>query len=153
MDTISFVQLKQVVVDEARFDGVQLTSTSTVAEFSRDYIGDNDRETLIVIGINTKSLVNFISVVSIGSLNATIATPREIFKTAIIRNCSRIVLAHNHPSYDISPSEADIAFTNRIQQAGELLGIELLDHLIVSPTNHFSFLAEGLLSNGGMQHG
>lgn len=79
---------------------VQLTSTTAVAEFARDFIGDNDRETLIVIGINTKSAINFISIASIGSLNATVATPREIFKTAIIRNCSRIILAHNHPSYN-----------------------------------------------------
>ena len=78
---------------------VQLTYTTAVAEFARDFIGDNDRETLIVIGINTKSAINLTSIASIGSLNATVATPREIFKTAIIRNCSRIILAHNHPSY------------------------------------------------------
>lgn len=131
---------------------VQLTYTTAVAEFARDFIGDNDRETLIVIGINTKSAINFISIASIGSLNATVATPREIFKTAIIRNCSRIILAHNHPSYDISPSQADIDFTNRIEKAGELVGIELLDHVIVSPTNHFSFLANDFLNNGGISH-
>ena len=69
MNTISFVQLKQVVISETQFDSVQLTSTTAVAEFARDYIGDNDRETLIVIGINTKSAINFISIASIGSLN------------------------------------------------------------------------------------
>lgn len=153
MEYVPVIQLKQEVVSTLGVECKAMTSTSAVAEFAREYIGDNDRETLIVIGINTKSSVNFISVVSVGSLNATIATPREIFKTAMIRNCSRIVLAHNHPSYDVAPSQADIEFTRRIEKSGDLVGIELLDHVIVSPTDHYSFLAEGLLNHGGMLNG
>lgn len=150
MDTISFVKLKQVVVADAQFEDKMMTSTGAVANFARDYIGSNDRETLIVIGVNTKSAINFISTVSVGSLNSTIGTPREIFKTAILSNCARLFLAHNHPSYDLTPSETDIDFTRRIQKAGALLGIELVDHLIVTPTDYFSFLGEGYLDNGGI---
>ncbi|MBG9988276.1 JAB domain-containing protein [Aerococcaceae bacterium DSM 111176] len=150
MDTISVVELKQIVVGETLFEDKKMSSTGTVANFSREYIGNNDRETLIVIGVNTKSGINFISTVSVGSLNSTIATPREIFKNAILSNCARIFLAHNHPSYDLTPSETDIHFTMRIQKAGALLGIELVDHLIVTPTDYFSFLGEGYLDNGGV---
>lgn len=150
MDTISFVKLRQVVVREAEFEDRTMSSTGAVANFARDYIGSNDRETLIIIGVNTKSSINFISTVSVGSLNATVATPREVFKSAILANCARLFIAHNHPSYDLTPSETDIDFTRRIQRAGELLGIELVDHLIVTPTDYFSFLGEGYLDNGGL---
>jgi len=150
METVSFVKLKQIVVAEPEFEGLTLDSTGTVANFARDYIGSNDRETLIVVGVNTKSAINFISTVSVGSLNSTIATPREIFKHAILSNCARLFIAHNHPSYDTTPSKSDFDFTRRIQQAGVLLGIELVDHLIVTPTDYFSFLGEGFLDNGGI---
>lgn len=150
MNTISFVKLKQIVDTEPKFEGINLNSTGAVANFARDYIGSNDRETLIVIGVNTKSAINFISTVSVGSLNSTIATPREVFKHAILSNCARLFIAHNHPSYDPTPSKSDCEFTRRIQQAGLLLGIELVDHLIVTPTEYFSFLGEGYLDKRGV---
>lgn len=149
MGTISFVQLKQVVVIEPEFEEVTLNSTGTGATFALDYIGSNERETLIVIGVNTKSAINFISTVSVESLNSTIATPREIFKNAILTNCARLFIAHNHPSYDTTPSKSDFNLNRRIQHAGTLLGIEPVDHLIVTPTDYFSFLGEGFLHNGG----
>ncbi|UUX33271.1 JAB domain-containing protein [Fundicoccus culcitae] len=152
METVSYVELKQVIVDQIEYGDVRLASTDEVSNFTRDFIGSNDRETLIVIGVNTKSAINFISTVSVGSLNATIATPREVFKNAILSNSARLFLAHNHPSYDVTPSETDIYFTRVIQKCGELLGIELVDHLIVSPTEYFSFLKEGYLNKGGVIH-
>lgn len=141
MDTVSFVQLKQVVA-ELQFEDLRLSSASNVANFAQEYFGNNDRETLVVIGVSTKSAINFISTFSIGSLNATIATPCGTFKTAIIINTARIFFSHNHPSYDITPSEA-----------GDLLGIELIDRLIVSLTAYFSFLSEGLLEERSMSCG
>lgn len=152
METVSFVELKQVIVNQIEYEDVRLTSSDAVSNFARNFIGSNDRETLIVIGVSTKSTINFISTVSVGSLNATVATPREVFKNAILSNSARLFLAHNHPSYDVSPSDTDIDFTRVIQKCGELLGIELVDHLIVSPTNYFSFLKEGYLHKRGLIH-
>jgi len=69
--------------------------------------------------------------------------PREIFKASILSNCARLIIAHNHPSGDPTPSNADFSFTNRIVEAGELVGIEIVDHVIVSPTEYYSFAEKG----------
>ncbi|UJF15961.1 JAB domain-containing protein [Jeotgalibaca sp. MA1X17-3] len=151
MNYIPVIQLKQEIVQEVpiKIDDITMSSTSVAADFAREFIGGSDREVVIVIGLSTKSKINFISTIAIGSLNAATVTPRETFKCAIISNCARIIIAHNHPSYDTTPSQSDIQFTKRIEEAGDLVGIELLDHIIVSPTNYFSFRADGYLGNGG----
>lgn len=83
--------------------------------------------------------------ISIGHLNASIVHPREMFKEAIRRSSAAVILVHNHPSGDLTPSQEDIATTERLKQAGELLGIEVLDHLIVGDNRYFSFREQGLL--------
>ena len=88
------------------------------------------------LGINT---------VSIGSLSTSIVHPREVFKAAILMGAANIILAHNHPSGDPSPSKEDIEITQRLAKAGEILGIEVLDHLILTPSGHISFKDKGLL--------
>ena len=94
---------------------------------------------------NTKNQINAIHRVFTGSLNASVAHPREIFRSAILNNGARIILYHNHPSSDLTPSEADLGFTRRMTEAGEVLGIELLDHFIVSERSWLSFKEIGLL--------
>ncbi|MGM9532028.1 JAB domain-containing protein, partial [Intestinibacter sp.] len=89
--------------------------------------------------LDTKNQPTNISVVSVGSVNASIVHPREVFKTAILSNSSKIMLAHNHPSQILKPSAEDKLITKRIQDAGEILGIELLDHLILGDNKYFSF--------------
>lgn len=143
MDYIPFIKLKQEVVHETSIKSKKLTSAITVASYAQELIGNCDRETVIVFGLGTKSDINFISTVSVGSLNTSIVHPREIFKASIASNCARLIIAHNHPSGDISPSDADHKFTRRICEAGELLGIEVLDHVIVSPTEYYSFAEYG----------
>ena len=80
-----------------------------------------------------------------GTLDASLVHPREVFKEALLVSACRILVIHNHPSQDLTPSRADQRMTQRLKQAGELVGIELLDHLIVSSTDYFSFRAHGLL--------
>jgi len=82
-----------------------------------------------------KESTNCVYVVSIGTLNSSLVHPREVFKPAILSNSASIILSHNHPSGDPTPSSEDISITTRIKEVGKLVGIELLDHIIISTTN------------------
>ena len=83
--------------------------------------------------------------VSIGTLSASIVHPREVFQPAIIRNAACVILGHNHPSGDCSPSKEDIELTRRLSKAGEIIGIEVLDHIIVSSDDFISLKEQGVL--------
>jgi DNA repair protein RadC len=82
--------------------------------------------------------------VSVGSLNQSIVHPRELFKTALLSSAAAIILVHNHPSGDPTPSREDIEITRRLKEAGEILGVKLLDHIIVG-SSYLSFTERGLL--------
>ncbi|MPN46980.1 hypothetical protein SDC9_194579 [bioreactor metagenome] len=103
------------------------------------------KEYLKVILLNTKNEVISIETISIGSLNASITHPRETFISAIRKSAASIILAHNHPSGDPSPSSEDISLTNRIRESGKLLGIELLDHIIIGDLKYVSLKEQGIL--------
>jgi DNA repair protein RadC len=87
-------------------------------------------------------------VVSVGSLTASVVTPRELFKSAILASAAAIVISHNHPSGEPAPSQEDIRLTERISKAGEILGIKLLDHVIIGELGHYSFSDAGRLRGG-----
>ncbi|WP_240420333.1 RadC family protein [Paenibacillus periandrae] len=101
-----------------------------------------DREHFIVIYLNVKNRVIGRETISIGSLNAAIVHPREVFKAAIRRGAASIICAHNHPSGKPDPSSEDIELTKRLVEAGEIVGIEVLDHIIVGQTT-YSFKENG----------
>ncbi len=84
-------------------------------------------------------------VITIGTINQSLVHPREVFKPAIITNSASIIIAHNHPSGILSPSNEDLEVTKRLQEAGKILGIQLLDHLIISQNGYLSFKDENLL--------
>lgn len=96
-----------------------------------DEVG-RDREHFWVAGLNTKNVVQYVELVHLGSLNACVVHPREIFRMAIVRGCNTIIACHNHPSDDVTPSQPDNECTRRLQQAGDILGIKLLDSLIIA---------------------
>ena len=103
-------------------------------------IATADREHMVCIHLNTKNQPIGRQTISIGTLNATLVSPREVFKAAILANAFAIVLAHNHPSGSVNPSQDDHAITKQIAEAGKLLGIHLLDHVILGPENQmYSF--------------
>ena len=95
--------------------------------------------------LNARNLVIHEETVSIGSLNANIVHPREVFRPAIYHGAAALVLAHNHPSGDVSPSEEDLRLTSRLVEAGRLIGIDVLDHIIVSERGYLSFRSESYL--------
>lgn len=106
---------------------------------------DEDQEKFIVIGVNGAGEISFKKVVSMGTLDRAIVHPREVFSDALKLRCSAIFIAHNHPSRNLEPSGADVKTTRRLVEAGEILGIKVLDHLIFSDTEYFSFSEHGQL--------
>ena len=108
-----------------------------------------DREKFIAVHLNTKNQIISYEVVSVGSLNASIVHPREVFKGAILSNAASVILCHNHPSGDPNPSKEDTQLTSRLEEAGKILGIEILDHIIFASSNFYSFKAEEVLYVGG----
>ena len=108
-------------------------------------IKDKAKEHFKLILLNARNKILGISTISIGSLNASIVHPREVFKDAIMHNAYSVVLAHNHPSGDPEPSEDDLTITKRFIEAGKILGIEVIDHIIISKNGFFSFKEKGLI--------
>ena len=139
------VRVKQVVMERPVAYTEGITSTERAGRLGIDEIGDEAQEVVLILILNTKNQINAIHRVFTGSLNTSVAHPREIFRSAILNNGARIILYHNHPSSDLTPSEADLSFTRRMMEAGDVLGIELLDHFIVSETKWLSFKEMGLL--------
>lgn len=106
---------------------------------------DESREHFVVILLNTRHEALAVETVSIGSLNASIVHPREVFKPAILASAASVVFVHNHPSGSPDPSEEDLSITRRLVDAGELLGIGVLDHIIVARRGVVSLRAGSLL--------
>lgn len=102
-----------------------------------------DREHLLVVMLDASNRVVGMETVSVGDLTSSIAHPREVFKPCIRRNAAAVALAHNHPSGDPVPSEDDLAITERLIAAGRLLGIEVLDHVILSDDGYISLRQAG----------
>lgn len=114
------------------------------ADIFRAYFTGADREIFAVGLLDRKNNILGINTVSVGGLSSSIVHPREVFKPAIVIGAASIILAHNHPSGDPTPSQPDIDITRRLSGAGALLGIEVLDHVIVGDT-HYSMKERGLI--------
>lgn len=118
---------------------------SDAADIFRRMYPSPDRECLVVVCMDTQGQVRGLHTVSVGSLNASIVHPREVFKAAILTNAASIILVHNHPSDVTTPSSEDVSISKRIRAAGEIIGIELLDHVVVGEHDHTSLSEKGLI--------
>jgi DNA repair protein RadC len=123
----------------------ELSSPSAAADIMQDYIGDTDREIFVVAMLDTKNKVIGINTVAVGSLNSTIVHPREVLKPAILANAAGIIVGHNHPSGDLTPSLEDMSVTERLGEACKIVGINLLDHVIIGDGQYLSFKERGFL--------
>ncbi|MEK4108614.1 MULTISPECIES: JAB domain-containing protein [unclassified Paenibacillus] len=133
-------------IDKTNLPLIRVCSPIDAVEITNKYIVDEDREVLLIMVLDTKNQIIAIHRCHMGSLSASIAHPREIFKAAILNNAASIIIAHNHPSGIVTPSEEDIKLTQRVAECGEIMGIELLDHLIVGwQEGYYSFKSSGLL--------
>lgn len=121
-----------------------ISDAHDVAGIVRRYLELEDREHFVALLLDSKGAVTGIHTVSIGTLNAAMVSPREVFKAAILANAASIVVAHNHPSGDPTPSPEDEAVTEMLVNAGKLLGIEVLDHVIVGDDAFHSMRRDSL---------
>lgn len=108
------------------------------------FLQHETKEYFLTLHLDGKNKIICIDIVSIGSLNQSIVTPRETYKSTLLSSAAAIILIHNHPSGDPAPSREDMEITRRLKEAGELLGIRVLDHIIVGES-YFSFVEGGLL--------
>ncbi|NVN89653.1 MAG: DNA repair protein RadC [Desulfuromonadales bacterium] len=103
------------------------------------------KEMFLTLHLDGKNRIICMDLVSIGSLNQSIVHPRHVFQTALISNAAAIICVHQHPSGDPSPSSEDISITRRLKEAGEIMGIKILDHIIIGDGQYLSFVERGLL--------
>jgi DNA repair protein RadC len=115
-----------------------INTPKSVFKYLTEFKHEN-REYFIVIGLDTKNKPTYREINSIGTLNSSLIHPREVFKKAIIMSCNSIIIAHNHPSGDITPSDEDFKITKKLKEIGEIIGIKVLDHIIIAKNNFYSF--------------
>ena len=142
---VNIVSLKMIKESSFLYQTRTISSPKDAYEMIKEQLEGLDREQFIIACLNTKNEPTNISVVSVGSLNKAIVHPREAFKTAILSNAASIMAFHNHPSGETTPSQQDIQLTHRLYEAGELLGIKLLDHLIIGDGTFTSLKEKGYL--------
>lgn len=142
---LEIVKVKQEVHERPIEYRTGMISSAYAGNFGIREIGDEASEVVLVVVLNTKNEINAIHRTFSGSLNTSVAHPREIFRTAILNNGARIMLFHNHPSGNTAPSDADLSFTRRAIDCGELLGIEVIDHIIVTGTEYYSLREANLI--------
>jgi len=135
------VEIGRRVFAPSSLTTIVIRSTQDALAQLKDIVGKK-QEYLVVFYLNARYELLQKEVVGIGSLNSMIITPKEIFGHAMQTPCASIIIAHNHPSGDPTPSDDDIVFTDRIHKAGEVMGITMLDHLIVGRGGFFSFRDE-----------
>lgn len=144
MQIVSLFELNRRV-NHTRNINRKIHTARDVFEYMDGRIPDGTREHLFVLHLNTKNQIVKNDLISVGTLNASLIHPREVFKAAIRESSHAIILVHNHPSGDVEPSNADRQVTTLLKQAGSIIQIELLDHIIIGKTGWFSFRENALL--------
>lgn len=140
-------ELAKRLTSRLRSESVTVSSPGDAAGLVMEEMRHNLREHFRAVLLDTKNKVLGIEEISIGSLNTSLVHPREVFRPAIRKACASIILIHNHPSGDPTPSREDLDVTRRLREAGRLIGIEILDHIIIGDGKFVSFREKGLLSH------
>lgn len=143
---VDIVRIKLCKETSILYEPRKITTPSDGAKLLRMFLEDSDREEFIVVSLDTKNQPVSVNMCGKGSIDSCIVHPREVFKAAILANATSIMIGHNHPSGITQPSTEDIKITERLQKAGEILGIKVLDHIIIGHNgNYESFKKKGLL--------
>ncbi|MFH1014010.1 MAG: JAB domain-containing protein [Thermoplasmatota archaeon] len=129
---------------------IDINAPGNVAEIFQKILAteneiDREKEHFWAVGITTRNTIKYIELVSLGTLEASLVHPRETFRLAILKAASRIIVAHNHPSETLAPSEEDIKITKRLVDAGNIIGITVLDHVIVTKGGYTSMHEQGYI--------
>jgi len=127
------IRCRVCLIRENTGDGIiKISKPADAYELVKDELVYSDREMLLSVMLTVKNDLIGVETVSVGSITSSTTTPRDVFKSAILANAVAIIVCHNHPSGELIPSNGDIKITKQLIEAGELLGIKVLDHLIVS---------------------
>ena len=139
LKTINIVSIKMIRESSILYNIRKICEPRDIVDLGKKFLDELDSEELIVACLNAKNEVNSVNVVSVGSLSSSIVHPREVFKTAILSNAASIVMIHNHPSGDVTPSKEDKEITLRIKESGTILEICLLNQIIIGDDKYYSF--------------
>jgi len=142
---IDIVSIRMVRDSSVLYPVRQINSPCDAARVFRQFIGDADREQFVVCNLDVKNQPLSLHIASVGTVSSSLVHPREVFKAALLSNASSVVLGHNHPSGDPTPSREDREVTKRLVEAGRLVGIEVLDHVILGGERHVSLREEGVI--------
>lgn len=150
--TIKFKQIKAVYetftvkeeITNYLKSGQRYTTPSQVSD-TFQFLMKETKEMFITLHLDGKNRIICMDIVSIGSLNQSIVHPRSVYMTACLSNAAAIILVHQHPTGDPTPSSEDISITRRLKEAGEIMGIKILDHIIIGDGEYLSFVERGLL--------
>lgn len=134
---------RRLSIQTPPYKSKELTDPKKAYQLIKNKLKDYHKEHFYIIVLNSRN--HSIAEVSVGSLNASIVHPREVFAEAIKNKAASVIFAHNHPSGDTEPSAEDLAITKRLAEAGKILGIEIIDHIIVSKSEYFSFKEQRLI--------
>ena len=147
MVRINFYTLKMVKEDSVLYEVPVIKSPAEVYQVAKQLLAlhEEPEENFCIFCLNAKNKIIGVHTISIGSLTASIVHPREVFKAAMLNNASAIICLHNHPSGDPEPSREDIEITRRLVEAGKLLGINVLDHVIIGEQGYISMKGNGLM--------
>ena len=142
---IDLISLKICKDKSLRYDDTKANNPEKAYRIIRDFIGETDREYFGVLNLDNRNNICSIEICSIGTVNTTIIHPREVFKGAIKCNSSKIILFHTHPSDSLTPSSCDISTTKDLYLISKIIEIPIVDHIIVSSNDFFSFASNGLV--------
>ena len=125
---------------------MQILNAQLAVKRANKLITTHNKEHLIGLYLDSRNKCKYAEVISIGTINASLVHPREVFHPAIKKLATALIVLHNHPSGDLEPSEADRELTKRLNHGGKLLGIEVVDHIIFDKgEKHYSFREKGLI--------
>lgn len=142
---VSIVSIKLVKDSSILYRNRRIRSPKDSYEIFKDFLGEVDREYFVVMCLDTKNQPTNINIAHIGSINSSIVHPREVMKTAILSNAASIICCHPHPSGDPTPSPEDIQVTERLVEAGNILGVDILDHIVIGDNCFISLKEKGYI--------
>jgi len=136
---------RRILHQKKWFDETKINTPDKIAEIFIPLLKDEQKEKFLVVCLNSSNKIIKYEVISVGSLNASIVHPREVFKTAIENSAASILLIHNHPSGNPEPSKEDITITKKLVESGTIIGITVVDHIILAGNKYLSFIEKGLI--------
>ncbi len=142
---LSAIELGKRISYDSALGQARITSPRSIANIFMDDMRFLEKEHFRILTLDSKNQIISTEEISIGTLNASIVHPRDVFKAAISRNANSIILIHNHPSGDTEPSKEDIMVTKRLMEAGNIVGIRVLDHIIIADNRYLSLREKGFI--------